>query len=127
MRIFTVLLVGLLTDFAAPVYAVQATVNCKLTPNDPSCPARIADLITVIEKIIGLLAPAAGIAFFIMLLVGGYKFITSGGDPKAVGSARSTLTYAVVGIILVVAAWLILQLIASLTGADVTTVTLPTN
>ena len=89
-------------------------------------PAKISDIVTVLKNIISLLAPAAGIAFFIMLLFGGYKFITSGGDPKAVGAARSTLTYAIIGIILVVAAWLILQLIKSLTGADVTTVTLPT-
>ncbi|MDO8487139.1 MAG: hypothetical protein Q7S45_02525 [Candidatus Curtissbacteria bacterium] len=101
--------------FVAPVYA-----------QTPAPPAQISNIVNVLENIIKLLAPAAGIAFFIMLLVGGYKFITSGGDPKAVGSARSTLTYAVIGIILVVASWLILQLIATFTGADVTTVTIPT-
>ncbi len=88
-------------------------------------PAKISDIVTVLKNIISLLAPAAGIAFFIMLLFGGYKFITSGGDPKAVGAARSTLTYAIIGIILVVAAWLILQLIAAVTGVPVTTVQIP--
>ncbi|MBI2598718.1 hypothetical protein HYW40_00650 [Candidatus Curtissbacteria bacterium] len=111
-----VILTGILLDFfAAPVYAQS------------SQPAKIGDVVGVLQNIISLLAPAAAIAFFVMLLFGGYKFITSGGDPKAVGSARATLTYAIIGIILVVAAWLILQLIKTLTGADVTTVAIPTN
>lgn len=109
-----VALIAALVIFAAPVYA-----------DTPVPPAQISDIVTVLKNIITILAPAAGVAFFIMLLVGGYKFITSGGDPKAVGSARATLTYAVIGIILVVASWLILQLIANLTGAQVTTVEIP--
>jgi len=71
------------------------------------------------------LAPAAGIAFFIMMLIGGFQCLTSGGDPKAAGAARSTLTYAIIGIILVVVSWLILVLIRDITGASVTTVTIP--
>lgn len=88
-------------------------------------PAQITDIVSILQKIIRLLAPAAAIAFFIMLLVGGFQFLTSGGDPKAAGAARSTLTYAIIGIILVIVAWLILKLIAAVTGADVTTVEIP--
>ena len=88
-------------------------------------PAKIADIVDILERIIRLLAPAAGIAFFIMLLVGGFQFVTSGGDPKAAGQARTTLTYAAIGIILVVASWLILTVIKALTGVDVTTVDIP--
>lgn len=88
-------------------------------------PAKLSDIVGILERIIRLLAPAAGIAFLIMLLVGGFQFVTSGGDPKAAGQARTTLTYAVVGIILVVAAWLILTVIKAATGVDVTEVKLP--
>lgn len=85
-------------------------------------PAKISDILTILENIIGLLAPAAAIAFFVMILVGGFKFITSSGDPKAAGQARSILTYAVIGVILVVAAWLILTVIEAVTGVKVTEV-----
>lgn len=88
-------------------------------------PAQIGDIVNILKNIISILAPVAGIAFFIMLLVGGFQFVTSGGDPKAAGQARSTLTYAVIGIILVVAAWLIIQLIADFTGVKVTEVKIP--
>lgn len=88
-------------------------------------PAEVGDIVKVLENIIRLLAPAAGIAFLIMLLVGGFQFVTSGGDPKAAGQARTTLTYAIIGIILVVASWLILTIIKGVTGVDVTTVDIP--
>ena len=88
-------------------------------------PAEISDIISILENIIKLLAPFAAIAFFIMLLVAGFQFLTSGGDPKAVAAARTTLTYAIIGAILVVVVWLILTLIETLTGAPVTTVDLP--
>ena len=94
------------------------------TPVYAKDPAQLSGIVAIIENIIKLLAPAAGIAFFIMLLFGGYQFLTSGGDPKAVGAARGTLTYAVIGIILVVSAWLILQLVGNITGANVTTIEL---
>jgi hypothetical protein len=115
MRVF-LMLAGLVVAFAKPVYAV-------------SDPAQLSDIVGILERVIKLLAPAAGIAFLIMLLIGGFQFINSGGDPKAAGQARTTLTYAVIGIILVVSAWLILKLIAQITGVDVTEVKLdiPTN
>lgn len=90
-----------------------------------SDPAKLSDIVGILENIIKLLAPAAGIAFFVMLLVGGFQFLTSGGDPKAAGAARNTLTFAVIGIILVIVSWLILVLIRDFTGAPVTTVEIP--
>lgn len=103
--------------------AASPTPSPAQEANPP--PAQITDIVEILRRIIRLLAPAAGIAFLIMLLVGGYQFITSGGDPKAAGQARTTLTYAFIGVILVVAAWLILTVIASLTEVDVTNVTIP--
>lgn len=90
-------------------------------------PARISDIVGILKNIISLLAPAAGIAFFIMFLVGGFQFLTAGGDPKAAGHAKSTMTYAIIGVILVVASWLILLLIQQFTGVNVTDVKIDTN
>lgn len=99
--------------FAAPVYAQEK-------------PAQITEIATVLEKIIKLLAPAATIAFLIMAIYGGYTFIRSRGEPKNVEQGRNILQYAIIGAVLVVASWLILQLIQNITGADVTTITIPT-
>ncbi len=88
-------------------------------------PAQLTDIVGILKNIISILAPAAGIAFFVMFLVGGFKFVTSGGDPKAAGSARSTLTFALIGVLLVVASWLILKAVEQFTGVSVTNVSIP--
>ena len=105
-------LVWFVVALVSPVYAVGD-------------PAQISDIVGIIARIIGLLAPAAAIAVFIMILVAGFQFLTSGGDPKSVAAARTTFTYAILGAILVVVVWLILTLIEFVTGAKVTTVNWP--
>ncbi len=78
--------------------------------------ATLRGLEGVFENIINSLLFIAGILLFIMLIAGGIKFITSGGDPKGLESARKTLTYALIGIILVAAGYLVLVLISNITG-----------
>lgn len=89
--------------------------------------ATIADLGGIFTNIVQDLVGFAGIALFIMLLVGGFRYITAGGDPKAVDAAQKTITYAIMGLVLILASYLILVLIKLITGVDVTTfkVTLP--
>lgn len=74
----------------------------------------------VFENIVTVVIGVAGIALFIMFLIGGFKFITSGGDPKAAEEAKKTLTYAIGGIVLIAISFLVLQLIQQFTGASVT-------
>ena len=81
--------------------------------------ATIADLGTLFERIVSYALGFAGIALFILLLVGGFKFITSGGDPKAIESAKGTLTSAITGLVIILVSYLILILITNITGVDV--------
>lgn len=70
----------------------------------------------VVRAMLGL----AGIALFVLLLVGGFKYITSGGDPKAIEGAQKTITYAIIGLIVILLSFLILVLIGTITGVDLT-------
>ena len=72
-------------------------------------PAKISDLEVVFSRILGIAIPAAGIAAFIMLIAGGFKYLTSGGDPKKSQEAQQTITYAVIGLILLVSAYIIIN------------------
>ena len=82
--------------------------------------AKISDLGSVFKNVVGYALGFAGIVFFILLLVGGFKFITSGGDPKALEGAKKTLTSAIVGLVVILVSYLILVLIKNITGVDVT-------
>ena len=76
------------------------------------------DINEVIGRLVQLAFAVAGIAFFFMLVLGGIRYITAGGDEKAAASARNTLTQAVIGLIIVVAAFLVTQLLFSLFGIE---------
>lgn len=82
--------------------------------------ATIADLGSVIERVVGYALGLAGIVLFIMLLIGGFSFITSGGDPKAAEGAKKTITSAIIGLIVILISYLILVIIKNITGVDVT-------
>lgn len=83
-------------------------------------PVGLSQLQNLIQRIINLSIGAAFIALIIMLVVGGIKYLTSGGEPKQISSANNTLTWALLGIVFLVIAWLILLLIKAFTGVEVT-------
>ena len=83
-------------------------------------PAQLSDLEKVFGNLVALVVSAGGLISFVMLLVGGFKFLVARGDPKAIDSARSTITWAIVGLAMIIVAWLVLLFIKELTGIDIT-------
>ncbi len=97
----------------------MSIVKEVLAQTIPQNVARISDLETVFGNLVSAVLGLAGIVLFIMLLVGGIRYITSGGDPKAAAAARQTLTAAILGLLVITSAFLILRLIGTFTGVDV--------
>lgn len=67
----------------------------------------------------GVLA-LSGVALFVMLVVGGFNFLLSGGDQKKLEAARGTLTSAIIGLVVIVLSFLIIKTIEVFTGVAVT-------
>jgi len=86
----------------------------------PDDPAILQDLAVIVERVLNIAVRLAGIAAFVMLIVGGFQYLTAGGDPKKTQAASSTLTYAILGLVIVIAAWFILLFIEKFTGVKVT-------
>lgn len=82
--------------------------------------AELSELEGVFETAIGAILGLAGIVLFLMLIIGGFRYISSGGDPKSAGAARGTLTFAIIGLVVIAGAFLILRFIEDFTGATVT-------
>lgn len=60
-----------------------------------------------ITSVINLLSAAVGIIAVIMIIVGGFRYITSSGNPEAAKSARNTILYAIIGLVVVAMAQII--------------------
>ena len=60
-----------------------------------------------------------GAAIVLILILGGVRWITSGGDKAQTEAARGSITAALVGLVIVFAAWAILQLIQIFFGIDI--------
>lgn len=91
---------------------------CCQTAQD--CPASLSNLEGVYSNVVKYAFGIAGIVLFILLIMAGFRFITSGGDPKAVEGAKRTMTSALFGFIIILVAYLILVVIKLITGVDVT-------
>jgi hypothetical protein len=87
--------------------------------------ATIRGISCLISNMLSASLSLLGLLFFLMLLVGGFKYLTSGGDPKGVDSAKGTITAALVAIFLVIIGWFGLRLIAEITGIDILNLRFP--
>ncbi len=54
----------------------------------------------IISKAINIFSFLTGAASVIMIVVGGVKYMTAGGESSKVTSAKSTITYALIGVVL---------------------------
>ena len=79
----------------------------------------VSGIAKLASDILLILTGAAAIIAFIFIIIGGFKFLTSGGDEKKVASASSTLTYAIIGLAVTILAFVIVRLIQYFLKADV--------
>lgn len=80
----------------------------------------------LVSAFIRLAIVVAGIVFFFILVIGGIRWIASGGDKAQTEAARNQITAALVGLVIVFAAWAILALIKTFFGVDIFSLSLPT-
>ncbi len=83
-------------------------------------PAGLTDIQDLFKQILNVSVGLSFIALVVMLTWAGIRFLTSGGEPNAIKSASQTVTWALLGMLFLVIAWLVLQLIGAFTGVNVT-------
>lgn len=88
--------------------AGKVSSACSTTGQDP-----ISGKNGVLKKATLIIASIAGIAAVIIVLIGGFQYITSAGDPQKAASARSMILGAVVGLVIIAAAEGILTFVLS--------------
>lgn len=75
---------------------------------DAQAQQRIND---ILHSVINIFSLVVGVVSVIMIIFGGLKYITSGGDSGNVGNAKNTILYAIVGIVIVALAQFIVRFV----------------
>lgn len=70
-----------------------------------------SSLDSTITTIINLLSAIVGVVAVIMIIIAGLRFTASAGNPEAAKSARSTIMYAVIGLVVVALAQVIVHFV----------------
>ena len=73
----------------------------------------------IFNNLISVVLGFAAIILFLMLILGGFKYITSGGNPEKAAGAKATLTYAILGMVMLILSILALRIISDITGAQI--------
>ena len=105
--------VGLMLLTAVPALAL--TLDIQKPGNVP----QNLTIGNVISAVVGILLLISAILAFLFLILGGIQWITSGGDKAGMETARNKITAAIVGLIIVAAAWAIMVLIGQFIGFDI--------
>ena len=82
-----------------------------------SCGGGDAPVSSVAANVVSVISYAVGIIAIIMVIVAGFRYITSGGDANKVGAAKTSLIYAIVGIVIVALAQFLVHYVLSQTSS----------
>lgn len=103
-----------------PVYAAVDWGGCVVEEA-----ATIQCLEPLFQNVATAVFAFVGVALLVMLFIAGYKFLLSSGDPKKLESAKGTLTNALIGLVVIVVAYLIILTVEEFTGVTVSNFSIP--
>ena len=112
---------GLLTLFAllgiattaAPIYVSAAPADKALdgwrdVGGTDSGSVNLGDRV---KKVVNVILFVLGAAAVIMIIIGGFRYVVSGGDSSSVTAAKNTILYAVIGLVIAVLAYAIVNFV----------------
>lgn len=98
MTILAVIGVG--TMLAAPVGAIEVYDACNGQVDSKICEARDKDdANSLVKSILSIMLWALGAVAVIVIVLSGFKYVTANGDQNKITSAKNTLLYAVIGLV----------------------------
>lgn len=108
-----VLGVGLVFLSGAPAMALDIFGGaCSNQPDNPVCDASgDDDILTLISNIINTLLFLIGIAAVVVIIIGGFRYVAANGDTGAMATAKNTILYAVVGLVVAIASFAIVNFV----------------
>jgi hypothetical protein len=133
----TLLLIAAMFTMVAPL-AVTASVSAEapsnLDQNGNLCSGSAIDLSggtdctaasengdtlsTKIATVINIISVVVAAVAVIMLMIGGFRYVTSGGKQESVAGAKNTIMYAIIGLVIVALAQVIVKFVLNRTTSS---------
>lgn len=86
------------------------------------CPADLFGSTGVFKQVTNTILYIVGVIAVIMLIIGGIKYVISGGDAKKVTDAKNTILYAIIGLVISFLAYAIVNFVISVLPSGESTV-----
>ncbi len=111
------------TPEAAPTAPAPTTPSGGGSPTDSVCagveltggscdgPTSGPTVNSILKTIINILSMVVGVIAVIMVIIGGLKYITSGGDSTSTNNAKNTILYALIGLAIVALSQVIVRFV----------------
>ncbi len=84
----------------------EGAADCQAVDAEGNVNSLIADVINIFSLVVGVVS-------VIMIIIGGFRYITSGGDSSNVSNAKNTILYAIIGLVIVALAQFIVRFVLS--------------
>lgn len=117
------LLIGVLGVVAlttAPDAVACTGVNCVTTGASKADTGGGSNVNTFIRRIVNILLFVLGAIAVIMIVLGGIKFTTSNGNAEQIKSAKNTILYSVIGLVVAILAYAIVNFVVQQITGQIT-------
>ena len=98
----------LMADSASAQLNLESGIN---SAKGTGAPDNVTEDDGLIKKVVNLLLWAIGIVSVIMIIIGGIRYATSNGDSTQVTAAKNTIMYAVIGLVIAIFAYAIVNFV----------------
>lgn len=89
--------------------------NCEPPKNAndpwPNCVKQNSDFLAMLGKVIDMFLILAGTVAVLFIIIGGFQYVASAGNPDSVFKAKNTVLYAVIGLIVVILSYAVVKFI----------------
>ncbi len=92
------------TQICQGVNGATGTADCGSAAGGTALPALVRNVINILLFVVGLIA-------VIMIIIGAIRYVTSNGEQASITSAKNTILYAVVGLVVAMLAYAIVNFV----------------
>lgn len=103
----------------SPAKAVNPYGACGANSDSAICKGQDESLSEkIVKPTINIILWVVGVSAVIVIIVAGLKYVTSAGNPSAISSAKTTILYAVIGLVIAILAYAIVNFVLNSFSGD---------